>query len=180
MDTHSRPRRGLLALLAALAAVALGLGAVIVVAGAQPVAQRAREQQPPPSAASELDDPLDPLHAWDRARSRAWAYGDTRALERLYANGSQAGARDVAMLQQYVDRGLVVEGLRVQVRRAEVVRRGADLLVVRLTDRVTGARVVAVGQSHAQGRALPRDGWTRRTVRLERRAGRWVMVAVRR
>src|SRR5690349_3115068 len=41
------------------------------------------------------------LRDWDRGRAAAWRTGDADALRRLYTAGSEAGARDVAMLRRW-------------------------------------------------------------------------------
>ena len=79
------------------------------------------------------------------------------------------------MLRAYVERGLVVEGMRMQVLRADVRRSDDRVLVVELTDRLAAA--TAVGGGHRV--ALPRDEPSTRTVRLERADGRWVVASVR-
>lgn len=128
------------------------------------------------SASPSAPSGLAVLHEWDRSRSRAWADGDVRALRGLYARGSGAGERDVAMLRSWSARGLRVEGLRMQVLSAREVRRTPSVVVLRVTDRVTGG--VAVGRGVRS--ALPMDAASTRVIRLERRAGRWLVASVRR
>jgi len=119
-------------------------------------------------------DPVAVLRAWDAARSEAWAAGDTGALAALYGSESGAGRRDVAMLRAYVRRGLVVEGLGTQVLEVRELRRGDELLVLDVTDRVSGGTVVGRGVR----RALPRDTVSRREVELRRRGKEWRVVEV--
>ena len=114
------------------------------------------------------------LGEWDQRRSAAWEKGDVRALAALYTTGSGAGDSDIAMLQEYVDRGLVVEGLTTQLLEVEQVRRSPDTLVVRLTDRVQSGTVV--GEDVRQ--ALPRDLPTTRTVELRLVERGWVVARV--
>ena len=66
----------------------------------------------------------DVLRAWDGRRAEAFAAGDLAALGRLYVPGSRAGTADRALLRGYLDRGLRVEGMRVQVLALDVPRSG--------------------------------------------------------
>lgn len=158
--------RLLLATLATLAtAVAVATGIAVV---------EAREPQPRVVAAPPRTDALQVLAAWDRRRAAAWAGGDAVALAGLYAPGSAAGRADVAMLERWVDRGLRVTGLRMQVLGVDVRRAAADRLDLVVTDRLAGG--VAVGG--ATEVPLPRDGWSTRRVVLERAAAGWVVADV--
>ncbi|MFL6158166.1 MAG: hypothetical protein ACJ72D_18900 [Marmoricola sp.] len=125
-----------------------------------------------PVAAS---SPLEVLHAWDRARAAAWGAGDLAALRRLYRPGSQAGARDVALLTAYVDRGLAVHGMRMQVLTAHVLVDRPDLLRIEVTDRLAPTTVT----DGSRVRRLPVDQPSSRVVDLVRDDARWVVVAVR-
>ena len=126
----------------------------------------------------------DVLRAWDGRRAEAFAAGDLAALGRLYVPGSRAGTADRALLRGYLDRGLRVEGMRVQVLALDVLARRPGSLRLRVTDRLVGA--VAVGES---GRvALPRDEASTRVVVLRRLAatarpdgapGLWRVASVR-
>jgi hypothetical protein len=116
------------------------------------------------------------LARWDRARSAAWARGSVEALRRLYLPGSSAAERDVRLLRRYADRGLRVEGLRVQVLSWTVVARRPDRLVLRVTDRVLGG--VAVRSDGSTRARLPADRPTERRLTLVRREGRWLMARV--
>lgn len=126
----------------------------------------------------------DVLRAWDGRRAEAFAAGDLAALRRLYVPGSRAGTADRALLRGYLDRGLRVEGMRVQVLALDVLAQRSGSLRLRVTDRLVGA--VAVGES---GRvALPRDEASTRVVVLRRVAatvrpdgapGLWRVASVR-
>ncbi|WP_141013107.1 hypothetical protein [Nocardioides sambongensis] len=109
------------------------------------------------------------LRNWDAARSRAWARGSTAALRALYAPGSRAGARDLAMLRAWRRRGLTVQGMEMQVLSVELWQRTERRIVLVVTDRLVGA--VAVGRGGR--RALPRDRSSSRRLGFERRDGRW-------
>ena len=115
------------------------------------------------------------LRAWDVRRAAAWAAGDETALTALYTDGSAAGRRDREMLGRYVDRGLRVRGLRMQVLAGSVRSRTADRIALVVTDRVAHAVVVGRGV-HAE---LPRDRASRRAVVLRRVAGEWRVAQVR-
>ena len=116
-----------------------------------------------PAGASEV------LHSWDDRRAAAWAAGDPAALRALCEPGSAAGRADLAMLRAWRERGLRVEGLRMQLLELDVRRASDDRLELVVTDRLTGA--VATGPGVRL--ALPRDRATTRRVVLVRRAGEW-------
>lgn len=114
------------------------------------------------------------LHEWDRDRAAAWRRGDPDALERLYTRGAGAGQADRELLASYVERGLRVTGMRMQVAEVDVESVSTDRIVMVVTDRVVGA--VAVGRRTRTG--LPRDRWSRHRVVLVRVAGRWRVAEV--
>jgi hypothetical protein len=115
------------------------------------------------------------VRAWDARRAEAWAHGDLRLLARLYAPGSAAGRRDVAMLREWTARGLVVKGLTIQLLEVRTLRHSVSRWSLLVTDRLVGG--VAVG--HGVRRPLPRDEPTTVTVRLLRAAGVWRVASVR-
>lgn len=110
------------------------------------------------------------LRAWDERRSRAWAAGDPGALRSLYTAGSRAGRADRSMLRRWSERGLRVEGLRMQVLAVRVRARSPVRLVLLVTDRVAGG--VAVGRAGVRVH-LPRDRASTREVTLRLVAGEW-------
>ncbi len=118
---------------------------------------------------------LEALGEWDDRRADAWARGDTAALARLYVRGSRAGAVDRRLLESYVARGLVVEGMRTQVLSAEVRVEEEQRWVIVVTDRLASA--VAVGGGRRL--PLPRDRPSRHTVELVRQGGDWLVAEVR-
>lgn len=126
-----------------------------------------------PGAPSTATAPSDVLRAWDEERARAWADGDVEALRALYAPRAAVGRRDVAMLERYVDRGLVVEGLVTQLLEVREVSRDDDAWVLEVADRVHGGTVVGQGVR----RALPRDSADRRRLTLRRHGSGWRMVS---
>lgn len=114
------------------------------------------------------------LRAWDERRARAWTAGDVPGLWELYVDG--AGAADVRLLRRYLDRHLRVEELTTQLLAVEVLGRGPDLWLLRVTDRVA-AGVVADGQERTR---LPHDGAETRLIRLVRDGdGAWRVAEVR-
>jgi|GEM_PF-2416921 len=115
------------------------------------------------------------LRDWDRARSAAWARGDVAALRRIYAAGSSVGAHDVAMLRRWVDRGLRVRRMVMQVLTVELRVRTGRRIVLDVTDRLADAAAVVAGRGEQQ--PLPRDGLTTRRLSFRLTGGRWVLAA---
>jgi hypothetical protein len=172
---HARRRHRLVPAL-----LALGAGAAVVVllvplvAGTEPVRSAS-----PVVESTEADRASGPvvraaavLRAWDRARADAWAAGSVGALQRLYVDG--AGASDVRMLGAYLERGLRVRDLRVQVLALEVLQRRPGEWRLRVTDRLASGVAVGAGGR----RPLPRDRATTRLIRLVRGGGQWRVAAV--
>src|SRR5690349_3826701 len=125
------------------------------------------------------DAPVEPralsvLHAWDERRAAAYSRGDVAALRRLYTGGSTAAARDASVLRRYVARGLRVDGLRMQVLAAKVLREDDFLVRLRVRERVLPGLVVG---PHGTAR-LPVDRADRHVVTLVRRRGAWLVRSV--
>jgi len=114
------------------------------------------------------------LRAWDEGRSRAWAEGDVAALARLYVRGSTAGHRDCALLRAYLQRGVTVPELRMQILRSAVLVDRPRRVVIRLTERLS-SRGARVGTDSV---LLPRDRADTRIVELRRVQGTWRVVRV--
>jgi hypothetical protein len=114
------------------------------------------------------------LHDWDRRRAAAWATGNEVALTRLYTARSTAGSADAALLRRYLQRGVTVTGLRMQVLRAAVFVDRPRRVVVRVTERLT-PRAARVGTRSV---LLPRDSAETHVVELRRIAGSWRVAAV--
>jgi len=130
-----------------------------------------------PSAATQPADraqqtqALTILRAWDARRAQAWAAGDVAGLRRLYTPGSASGASDCADLKQYVDRGLVVEGMTTQILAASVVSFEPEHVVLDITDRLAASTAVGDG-----GRfKLPGTQAQELTVELVRQHGVWLV-----
>lgn len=128
-----------------------------------------------PTQRAEAVTALAILRRWDRRRSSAYASGDARALGRLYAPGSAAGAGDVRLLRSYTARHLVVEGMHMQVVDLRVLQMETGRVVLRVQDRLAGAEAVS-----KNGRfTLPADRPDSRILTLVRLGGRWVLSTVR-
>lgn len=173
-----------LRMMVAVAAVVVGCVVVLVAAGVLRSTSDAdrsgggAEPEPRLAPSVMLTDAvgsLAVLRDWDRARAAAWARGDTAALRRIYLGGSRVGAQDVAMLQRWVDRGLRVRRIAMQVLAVDLRVRTERRIVLDVTDRLADA--VAVPSGGGGETALPRDGLsTRRLVFRSTRAG-WVLAA---
>lgn len=120
-------------------------------------------------------DAVRALREWDRARAAAYASGSVRDLRSLYVDGSGAGRRDVQILRAYVDRGLVVRGMRTQVLAVAVRAATPTELRLRVTDRLVGA----VAATDRASYPLPVDRPDVRLLHLRRVAGEWRMAGVR-
>lgn len=129
----------------------------------------------PPSTREDVSA-LEVLRRWDTRRAAAYSSGDARALRRLYAPGSEAGRRDLRLLQQYAGRGLVVDRLRTQVLAVELLTRSAGRMRLKVEDRIVGA-IVRAGERRAD---LPGTRPATRVVTLVREHRLWRVSEVRR
>ncbi|MCL3836697.1 hypothetical protein [Aeromicrobium duanguangcaii] len=111
----------------------------------------------------------DALAALDVVRTTAWTTGDDRLLAEVYGDG--AGRPDIERLRAWRERGITVEGARTI--RASCRDRGPG--GVEVVERL--GPTVAVMPDGSR-RTLPADGWSRRTVTLDREGGRWRIVRV--
>jgi hypothetical protein len=172
------PLRALLAVAVAGVLVAVGL----VVTGLARSAPGDEGSGPPPSprvgrtvTVTEAVASLAVLRDWDRARSSAWASGDVAELRRIYLQGSAAGVRDVAMLSRWVERGLRVRRLTMQVLSVDLRLRTEARIVLDVTDRLAGAVAVPIGGGRPV--PLPRDGLTTRRLDFRLTAAGWLLAA---
>lgn len=142
-----------------------------------PVADPADPADPAGGAVVRIEA-AETIRAWDRRRAAAYAAGDLRALGRLYRG--KAGAGDRAVLAGYVDRGLRVRRLRMQLLSVTVLAAGPRRLRVRVTDRLAGGFVVRPGEGvrPATRYPLPRDRASTRVLLLRRRSGPWRVARV--
>jgi hypothetical protein len=163
--------------IAVLVTVALASVAMTVVGLRRDPAPQTAPPSDPPTAAEPLPEveAAAVLAAWDADRAAAWASGDVRRLRSLYVPGSVAGERDSARLRRWLDRGLVVEGLRTQVLSLREVDRSPDRWVLAVTDRIVGGVAAGNGTSTV----LPNDTPSTRTVTLRLVGDRWVVASVR-
>jgi hypothetical protein len=83
----------------------------------------------------------------------------------------------VALLRRYTERGLVVQGLGMQVLRARVLVSRPRRLELEVTDRLAGAVAARAGDPQS-ARRLPAGAASTRVLVLRRPADRWVMVRV--
>jgi len=111
------------------------------------------------------------LRHWDTQRNAAWAAGDLAALARLYRPGSAAGAYDAWMLQRYVDRGLVVDPIRMQLLSVDLTQWSSRRFTLVITDRLAVAEAVDAGGGR---HPLPRDQASTRVVTLMLDGRRWL------
>lgn len=114
------------------------------------------------------------LAAWDRSRAAAYSSGDVAALRRLYVRGAPAGRIDVRVLQEYVERGLVVRDLELQRSEVDVLVSTGRRLRIAVLERLARATVVAADTEVV----LPGDRPERRIVTLVRAKQRWQVAAV--
>lgn len=164
--------RARILLVVLLALVGAGLVVAVVRAGAgpSPVGRRSTAAVPTDLPAAEV------LRSWDVQRSAAYAAGSVPMLRDLYVTGSRAGRSDVRLLRRWTGRGLRVEGMRTQVLGVQVLTRGDDRLVLRVTDRLVAATAVGA----AGTTPLPRDRADTRVLTLRRGSdGAWRVAAVR-
>jgi hypothetical protein len=139
-------------------------------AGEQPEAPLAADPDELPEV-----DPLELIHTWDARRASAYAEADVAALRGLYADGSIAGRRDVAVLRSYRARGLRVVGLTTQLLDVRSVLQLRGEVVLRVTDRLAAAFAVGPGRRIR----LPAGTARTRVVTLVDEGRGWVVAEVR-
>lgn len=81
------------------------------------------------------------LRRWDDRRARAWTRGDPDLLRPLYTPASQAGRRDVSLLERYAERGWSVRGVHPHVVAAEASTRSSERVRIRVVERYPGVAV---------------------------------------
>ena len=114
------------------------------------------------------------LGGLDAARAQAFVTGDEHRLRDVYVDAAAARV-DVEVLRSYRERGLRLEGMRMERESCRVTDRSARRLVLDVVDRLgpTSART-----TDGRRRDLPRDRSTRRRVVLERTEQGWRIDAV--
>jgi len=163
-------------LLAALlvAGALLGALAVLVWPSAHPVTESPSSRPSAVVVRSEVDA-ADVLRTWDARRAAAWSAGDAVALAALYVDGARAGRADAAMLAEWTGRGLVVDGLGMQLLAVDVIEDEPDRLLLRVRDRVA----VAVASGEGVREPLPAGPIEDRDVELRRVGDDWLVASVR-
>ena len=161
--------------LLAVVAATITLGMTLEACTAEPGTTRSNSARAAAVDAENVEPhELRVLHAWDARRAATYAGGDVPALRRLYVDGSRAGTRDVTTLRSYVDRGLHVEDLRMQVLGAEVLRDDRAVVRVHVRERVASGLVSGAGGDVP----LPRDRVDAHVITFVRPGGAWVVRSV--
>lgn len=115
------------------------------------------------------------LQRLDVARATAWRQGQPPGLHEVYVSGSELLARDKRRMLAYIERGLVVRGVRLRFGEIAVVHRDAGTVSLRVVDRLLRATVLT---PTGMERSLPRDQASRHTLRLERQGDQWRLAAI--
>ncbi|MDQ3484104.1 MAG: hypothetical protein M3445_01610 [Actinomycetota bacterium] len=105
----------------------------------------------------------------DAIRERAWRSGSAGLLTQVYAAGSPELELDQANLRAYLDRGLRVDGVSLDVRRLTVVDRHRHRVRLRIVDQLGPLEATT---SDGRARSLPRDRPTCHLIDL-RHDGNW-------
>jgi len=110
----------------------------------------------------------------DATRERAWRSGSVGLLAQVYAAGSPELELDQANLRSYLDRGLRVDGVSLDVRRLAVVEEHRHRVRLRIVDELGPLEATT---SDGRTRALPQDRPTCHLIDL-RRDGGWRIARV--
>jgi hypothetical protein len=146
------------------------------VSGVPVLGAAASRQTPQPSTASnrERTDDDAEAHRWrhvlsllDARRERAWQLGRPELLRQVFTDGSSALRRDQRSLVAYLDRGLTVRGVSLELGSIVVKRRAIGRVRLLLVDRL---KPVDVDGGRAQSVALPADRPTRHLIVLRHRS----------
>lgn len=113
----------------------------------------------------------------DQRRADAYSAGDPAALAGVYLPGSAALASDTAALRAYRREGVRVRGLRLRLAGVHVLARRAGRVVLRVTDRMAGYRLVD-GSGQVVRREPGRGPATWRVTLRRDEGGRWRIAAV--
>jgi hypothetical protein len=122
-----------------------------------------------PAASPTTVDWVSVIEVLDRRRARAFAAGDARLLDLVYAPGSRPGAADAELLERYAEGGLRVTGLRMRLIDVRLLHATDDRAELRVVDRLTDGRAQS---SPGRWRPLPEDRPTARRITLAR--GPWL------
>lgn len=115
--------------------------------------------------------PCQLLDGLDRERAEAYRQQDRAALSALYTADSAEGSADLARLDEYRQRRVMVRDLRVE-RRACIAMEPGRVLA---TERLLSATAVLPDGSE---RTLPGGQWSDRLIRLDFSGGRWRIAEV--
>lgn len=105
----------------------------------------------------------------DLQRSLAWSASSAQAVESLYVDPAAATA-DRAALQQWTDRGLVLESAMVVAGSCLVVAESPGQVRLDVVDRLAPTRAV---DASGLATTLPVDAWSGRQVVLQQVDGSW-------
>lgn len=147
---------------------------VIAVAEAPPTSPNEQQRPATPSPGAEA---LAILRAWDVRRAEVWAAGDPSALGELYTEDSAAGLRDRAMLHSWVDRGLRIREMQMQVIASRLRLRTNEQIVLVVTDRLARSEATRAAGAGVRQR-LPQDTASTWIVSLRKVAGEWRVASV--
>lgn len=109
------------------------------------------------------------LAGLDLQRSIAWSASSAEAVESLYVEPA-AAAPDRAALQQWTDRGLVLESAMLTIGSCTADVEMPDLVRLTVVDRVVPTRAV---DTFGAATVLPVDSWSGRDVVLQQVDGAW-------
>lgn len=109
------------------------------------------------------------LATLDLHRSVAISSASADQLGALFVDDA-AAASEVAVLQQWTDRGLVLESAMIVIGSCAVTDDRGGRVVLEVVDRLAPTRAV---DTFGRSTALPRDDWSRRSVVLQDVDGQW-------
>lgn len=117
------------------------------------------------------------LHRLDLARQAAYDRRRPGLLARVYAPGSTLLRHDRAVLTAYLERGIRLGPVRLEVSALRVTRRSRGSVRLRVVELLAPTTAVLPDGDRV---ALPADAPTLRTLRLVRTPAGWRLAAARR
>jgi hypothetical protein len=138
---------------------------------ASPGTARTTAASPPESAASpaEVAAWKRTLEALDAERAKAFWTLDLDALDRIYVPGSPPWLRDRALLAEYREQNIRVEGLRITIDSTVITRRTSTTITLKVTDRLTAGQAIDAGGTET---TLPSGIPTTRLITMTSTPGR--------
>ncbi|MFC0628271.1 protein kinase domain-containing protein [Kribbella deserti] len=115
------------------------------------------------------------LRMLDRRRAEAFAVGDSSRLEAIYAPGSAPWQRDLALLDDYRRRGLLVQGLTMKIESVAIQREASTSAVLRVVDRLSAGVVL---DHRGRRTVLPPGAPASRLITLTRFGKEWRIVSI--